>query len=103
MHDDNGSAWRSWFTAAGLDGFDRAKHLYFTDCTLTIAAALRGQGIALGAPGFIDAELESGELAQLGQTRVPFGQYILLESSERSTAPIRAAFVSWLDTEMKRR
>lgn len=103
LHDDNGSAWRGWFAAAGLDGFERAKHLYFTDCTLTIAAALRGQGIALGAPGFIDTELESGELMQLGRTRVPFGQYILLESSDRSTAPLRAAFVSWLETEVKRR
>ena len=103
LHDDNGSAWRSWFSAAGLDGFEKAKHLYFTDCTLTIAAALRGQGIALGAPGFIDMELESGQLMQLGETRVPFGQYILLESSDRSTASIRAAFVSWLDAEVKRR
>jgi hypothetical protein len=40
---------------------------------------------------------------QLGQTRVPFGQYILLEASERSTASIRAAFVSWLEAEVKRR
>jgi LysR family transcriptional regulator, glycine cleavage system transcriptional activator len=103
LHDDNGGAWRSWFTAAGLTGFEQAKHLYFTDCSLTIAAALRGQGIALGAPGFIDLELQRGELVQLGQTRVPFGQYVLLESNDRPTAPIRAAFVSWLDAEIKRR
>ena len=103
LHDDNGNAWRSWFTAAGLAGFEQAKHLYFTDCSLTIAAALRGQGIALGAPGFIDLELQRGELVRLGQTRVPFGQYILLESNDRPTAPIRAAFVSWLDAEIKRR
>ena len=103
LHDDNGNAWKSWFAAAGLAGFEQAKHLYFTDFSLTIAAALRGQGIALGAPGFIDLELEKGKLMQLGQTRVPFGQYILLESNDRSTAPIRAAFVSWLDAEIKRR
>ena len=103
LHDDNGNAWRSWFTAAGLAGFEQAKHLYFTDCSLTIAAALRGQGIALGAPGFIDLELQRGELVRLGQTRVPFGQYVLLESNDRPTAPIRAAFVSWLDAEIKRR
>jgi LysR family glycine cleavage system transcriptional activator len=103
LHDDNGNAWKSWFAAAGLAGFEQAKHLYFTDFSLTIAAALRGQGIALGAPGFIDLELEKGKLMQLGQTRVPFGQYILLESNDRSTAPIRAAFVSWLEAEIKRR
>lgn len=103
LHDDNGDAWRSWFTAAGLDGFQKAKHLYFTDSSVSIAAALRGQGIALGAPGLIDSELKSGRLMQLGQTRVPYGQYILLESNERSSASIRGAFASWLEAEIKRR
>jgi len=86
-----------------LEGFEKSKHLYFSDSSVAIAAALRGQGVALGSPGLITSELESGELTQLGQTRVPFGQYILLESNERSTAPIRAAFVGWLDAEVKRR
>ena len=103
LHDDNGDAWRSWFAAAGLDGFQKAKHLYFTDSSMSIAAALRGQGIALGAPGLIDSELKSGRLMQLGQTRVPYGQYILLESNERSSASIRGAFANWLEAEIKRR
>lgn len=103
LHDDKGSAWRSWFTAAGLEGFERAKHLYFTDYSLTITAALRGQGIALGAAAFIETELKTGRLAQVGHTRVPFGEYFLLESSERSTATVRAAFVGWLDGEIRRR
>ena len=68
LHDDNGSAWRSWFTAAGLEGFERAKHLYFTDYSLTITAALRGQGIALGAAAFIETELKTGRLAQVGHS-----------------------------------
>lgn len=102
LHDDNGKAWRSWFAAAGLEGFERAKHLYFTDYSLALAAALRGQGIALGTTAFIENELRTGRLVQLGQTRVPFGQYLLLESKERSTAPLRRAFVNWLDTEVGR-
>jgi LysR family glycine cleavage system transcriptional activator len=103
LHDDNGTAWRSWFTAAGLEGFDRAKHLFFTDYSLTITAALRGQGIALGAAAFIATELKTGRLAQVGHTRVPFGEYFLLESNERSTASVRAAFVDWIDGEIRRR
>ena len=102
LHVDNGSAWRSWSTAAGLDGFEAAKHLYFTDYSLTITAALRGQGIALGAATFIETELKTGRLAQVGHTRVPFGEYVLLESNDRSTAPVRAAFVGWLDSEVRR-
>jgi DNA-binding transcriptional LysR family regulator len=83
-----------------LDGFERAKHLYFTDYSLAIAAAQAGQGVALGAAAFIESELRSGRLAQLGCTHVPFGEYLLLEASERSTAKIRAAFVRWLDDEI---
>lgn len=103
LHDDNGKAWRSWFTAVGLDGFEQAKHLYFSDYSLTLAAAMRGQGIALGTAAFIDAELEAGRLVQLGHTRVPFGEYVLLQSNERSTASIREAFVQWLDGEIEHR
>jgi LysR family glycine cleavage system transcriptional activator len=103
IHDDDGNAWRRWFAAAGLDGFDRAKHLYFTDYSLAIAAVLRGQGIALGAAAFIETELKTGRLAQIGQTRVPFGEYFVLEANDRSTAPIRGAFVSWLESEIRRR
>jgi LysR family transcriptional regulator, glycine cleavage system transcriptional activator len=99
LHDDNGTAWRSWFTAAGLEGFEQAKHLYFTDYSLALAAAMRGQGIALGTAAFIESELETGRLVQLGHTRVPFGEYVLLQSNERSTASIREAFVKWLQAE----
>jgi hypothetical protein len=33
---------------------------------------------------------------------VPFGEYFLLESRERSTAPLRDAFVRWLLDEIGR-
>jgi LysR family transcriptional regulator, glycine cleavage system transcriptional activator len=102
LHDDNGQAWRGWFTAAGLDGFERATHQYFSDHTLTIAAAQQGQGIALGAPVFIEEELRSGRLMQLGRTRVSFGTYWLLEARDRSTAGMRAAFARWLVAEISR-
>jgi LysR family transcriptional regulator, glycine cleavage system transcriptional activator len=101
LHDDDGSAWRSWFAAAGLEGFQRARHLYFSDYSLAIAAAERGQGIALGTPAFIRAELRSRRLAQLGDTRVPFGAYFLLQSRERGTARLRAAFSAWLETQIR--
>jgi LysR family transcriptional regulator, glycine cleavage system transcriptional activator len=102
LHDDDGSAWKSWFEAAGLEGFKRARHLYFSDYSLAIAAAERGQGVALGTIAFIEAELRSGRLIQLGRTRVPFGAYFLLQSKERATAPLRAAFFGWLDAQISR-
>jgi LysR family transcriptional regulator, glycine cleavage system transcriptional activator len=99
LHDDDGRAWRNWFAAAGLGGFERARHQYFSDYSLALAAALQGQGIALGAAEFIEPELRSGRLVQLGRTRVAFGAYHLLESHQRSTAPQRAAFSRWLERE----
>jgi DNA-binding transcriptional LysR family regulator len=103
LHDDNGKSWRSWFNAAGLEGFEQARHLYFTDYSLTLAAAMRGQGIALGTAAFIESELKTGRLVQVGNTRVPLGEYLLLESSERSTASVRRAFVEWLAGEFDSR
>jgi LysR family glycine cleavage system transcriptional activator len=100
LHDDDGTAWRSWFAAAGLEGFDRARHLHFTDYSLTLAAAERGQGIALGSAVFIESELRSGRLAQIGHTRVPFGEYVLLEGGPSGTQPLRAAFIRWLTSEL---
>ncbi len=99
LHDDSGKAWRSWFEAAGLEGFEQARHLYFTDYSLTLTAAMRGQGIALGTAAFIESELRTGRLVPLGHTRVHLGEYLLLESDERSTAAVRQAFVGWLAGE----
>lgn len=101
LHDDDGRAWRSWFAAAGLGGFEQAQHQYFSDYSLALAAALQGEGVALGAPPFIAAELRSGRLAQLGRTRVAFGSYWLLQSRERSSAALRTAFSGWLETEVR--
>jgi LysR family transcriptional regulator, glycine cleavage system transcriptional activator len=100
LHDDDGRAWRSWFTAANLAGFDDARHQFFSDYSLAIAAALQGEGALLGAAAFIQPELRGGRLIQLGRTRVSFGSYWLLESRERSTATLRAAFSRWLDAEI---
>ena len=102
LHDDDGRAWRNWFAAAGQDGFDRVKHLYFTDYSLAIAAALQGQGVALGTTAFIEQELRSGRLARIGRTRAPFGEYVLLQANDRSTAAMRGSFVRWLEEEIAR-
>lgn len=101
LHDD-GRSWRSWFAAAGQDGFERAKQRYFTDYSLVITAAQRGQGMALVATAFIEPELKSGRLARIRHTNASCGEYVLLESSDRSTAANRAAFVRWLDGEITR-
>jgi len=97
IHDDDGTAWREWFAAAGLDGFEQARHQYFTDYSLALVAAQAGDGIALGVPAFIETELRTGTLVKLGATNVTLGTYWLLESRVPATRAARSAFVKWLD------
>jgi LysR family glycine cleavage system transcriptional activator len=101
LHDDDGRAWRTWFAVAGLDGFDRARHQYFSDYSLVLEAAQQGTGVALGATAFIQAELSAGRLVQLGRSRVNFGTYWLLETRDRATRKEREAFEKWLHTELE--
>jgi len=41
LHDDGGSAWRRWFSAARLPEFERARHQFFDDYSLASSAARR--------------------------------------------------------------
>ena len=102
LHDDDGSAWRNWFAAAGLAEFGQAKHLHFNDYSLVLTAALRDQGVALSAPMYIQSELKKGQLVRLGRTSVTLGDYWLLEASDRVNPQSRAAFVAWLDAQIAR-
>jgi LysR family transcriptional regulator, glycine cleavage system transcriptional activator len=101
LHDDDGSEWRRWFAAAGLAGFDAAKHLHFNDSSLALTATLRGQGVALTGESYVGSELRSGRLMRIGRTAVTFGDYWLLEASDRGTAKARAAFIEWFNLEAK--
>jgi LysR family transcriptional regulator, glycine cleavage system transcriptional activator len=101
LHDDDGSEWRRWFAAAGLEGLDAAKHLHFNDSSLVLTAALRGQGVALTAPFYVLSQLRSGRLMRVGCTQVTFGDYWLLEATDRTTAKARAAFIEWFNLEAK--
>jgi LysR family glycine cleavage system transcriptional activator len=101
LHDDDGSEWRRWFAAAGLSGFEDARHLYFNDSSLAITAALRGQGVALSGPPYVSSQLSSRRLIRLGRTSLHYGDYWLLETADRGGTRARAAFSEWIDHEMK--
>lgn len=101
LHDDDGSTWRQWFEAAGLAGYERAKHLHFDDYSLVLAAVLRGQGAALSAPLYMRPQLNSKRLVRVGQTLVTFGDYWVLESSGRANAKARAAFLKWMSVQAR--
>jgi LysR family glycine cleavage system transcriptional activator len=99
LHDDDGTSWQNWFAAAGLAGYEKAKHVHFNDSSLVLTAAMRGQGIALSATIHIGTDLKTGRLVRLGHTTVSIGDYWLLESADGASAKARAAFVAWLRGE----
>jgi len=101
LHDDDGTSWRNWFSAADLAGYEQARHLHFNDYSLVLTAVLRGQGVALSAPIYNSAELQDGRLVRLGRTSVTSGDYWLLEAADRPSAKARAAFMAWLDTQSR--
>ncbi len=96
LHDDGGAEWRAWFVAAGMTGYEHLKHLRFSDHSMALEAARRGQGVVLGTASLIESELASGELTIIGTTRIPLGHYWLLQASDRATAPSRSVFARWL-------
>jgi LysR family glycine cleavage system transcriptional activator len=100
LHDDDGALWRSWFAAAGLSGYEQAKHIHFNDSSLVVTALLRGQGVALSAPVYLRSQLKAQRLVRLGRTPITFGDYWLLESADRAGAKTRKVFVDWLDVQV---
>jgi LysR family transcriptional regulator, glycine cleavage system transcriptional activator len=101
LHDDGGVEWEKWFAAAGMPGYEQLKHLRFSDHSLALDAARRGQGVVLGTGMLIESELAARELTVIGKTRISLGEYWLLEASDRATAEPRAAFTEWLAGQIK--
>jgi LysR family transcriptional regulator, glycine cleavage system transcriptional activator len=96
LHDDGGAEWEKWFSAAGLRGYEKLRHLRFSDHSLALDAARRGQGVVLGTETLIPSQLEAKDLMVIGRTRISLGGYWLLQASDRATAKSRAAFTEWL-------
>jgi LysR family transcriptional regulator, glycine cleavage system transcriptional activator len=54
--------WEKWFKAAGIENFKVSKGPVFETRALAIQAAIGPMGFAVVDPGFIEAELATGQL-----------------------------------------
>lgn len=89
-------AWNTWLRPLGLDATQARGHLQFNHYDQCIAAALAGQGVALGREPLIRDHLADGRLIALAPPwPVPERAYYLLAGST-AEQPAVAAFAGWL-------
>ncbi len=102
LHDDSTLPnWQRWFAAAGVAGV-RARGPTLSHGSLTIEAALRGEGVALGRSVLVAEDIAAGRLVEpFPQVRLPAGRgYDLVHRPNEENEPRIAALRSWLKEEV---
>lgn len=94
--------WTRWLAAAGVDGVDASGGVTFDTLNLVIQAAIGGVGVAIGIRCLVADDLAAGRLVTpLPQTRRSSRHFHLVWPRENSEEPRLAAFVSWLQEEVR--
>lgn len=103
LHDDSTLPnWERWFAAAGIAGA-RSRGPTLSHGSLTIEAALRGEGIALGRSVLVAEDIAAGRLVEpFPQIRLPAGRgYDLVHRLGEEDDPRIAALRDWLKDEVR--
>ena len=99
LHDDvdPGFGWQGWLRQAGVEGIDPNRGPGYSDSSMVIAAAIAGQGVALGRISLAVDDIRSGRLV------IPFGPVLeshyanyLVVPKARESWPKVQAFRSWM-------
>lgn len=95
--------WGLWLQSVGATGLEPAASLSFTAYDGAIAAALSGQGVALGRRPLVDALLRSRKLVAPFKDTVatPRGYYLIVEAGA-AQRPAVQALAHWLQDEAVR-
>jgi LysR family transcriptional regulator, glycine cleavage system transcriptional activator len=94
--------WRMWMQAAGIKDFDDKRGLHFGQTSLTIQAAIDGQGVALGDSNLVADDLATGRLVkpfELSLKAPDSFSYFVITRMDTSGAPLVNAFRDWCLTE----
>lgn len=90
--------WRMWMQAAGIKEFDDKRGLHFGQTSLTIQAAIDGQGVALGDSNLVADDLAAGRLVkpfELSLKAPDSFSYFLITRLDTTDAPLVNAFRDW--------
>jgi LysR family transcriptional regulator, glycine cleavage system transcriptional activator len=93
-------SWRAWFAREGLAESDAARGLFFNDSLVLLAAAVAGQGVALGRGPHLGEHLAAGRLVRLFEKtwRAEWSYYVVAPPSHAARPPVRH-FIDWLRHE----
>jgi LysR family transcriptional regulator, glycine cleavage system transcriptional activator len=89
--------WEPWLQAMGLAGLEPAARLSMSGYNEVVAAAVAGQGVALGRRPLVDELLREGRLvAPLAKTMATPRSYILVVDPAARSRPAVRALEAWL-------
>lgn len=92
--------WPVWLEAVGLPHLEAAATLHFSQYDLLVAAAIAGQGVALGRLPLLRDAIRDGRLVTpFRRAAVSPRGYYLAESRRARGDPTAQAFVAWLRDE----
>ncbi len=95
--------WREWLAGMGVEGVDWRRGPVFSDSSLTIQAAVDGQGVALGRSVLFADDLAAGRLVRpFAAGDRPSLAYYIVGPERAFERPGAQAFRAWLLAEAKR-
>jgi len=96
-------SWRAWLEVSGIPDLRPAGNLRFTNYSEVFAAALAGQGVAIGRSPLVRAALRSGDLvAPFTRAQESSRAYYVVTSRAAGARPEVERFVHWVKREAGR-
>ncbi len=91
LHESDRDGWAGWFALFGLRAQGGLAGNLFADSAMTVQAALRGDGVALGDHLFVGEALASGDLLRPFPDSFRCGRYFLVTATDRPTPAMSRA------------
>ncbi len=97
LHTNGTGDWENWLGRTGVDGVDFKHGVVFNQASMTIDAAVDGQGVALARTGLASSDLISGRLVRPFKQALeaPYAFWIVCPKSAAELPKI-STFRSWL-------
>lgn len=96
IHDEDRSGWDAWLAKAGASNVSGKGNLIIDDTNVRLQSIQNSQGIMLGCPSLLKADLDSGRLVQLFDISLDtYGYYLVYPKKQLLTERL-STFIDWL-------